>query len=306
MISAHKFKRVENNYAQAMNANQPTLSTKQYLLHSKSTRIFALLLIVFIALAIIIPIVSPFSYETQNVSFANQPMFSRSPVNGAIHFFGTDTLGRDIFVRIFQGARISFLVAFVVALIDCFIGVLYGGIAGLCGGKIDALLMRFVDVINGIPYLIIVLLLMAVLPKGIMTIIIAYAITGWTGIARIIRGQVISLKQRDYVQLSKAMGASNPHIIVHHIIPNLMGIITTSITLDIPNVIFTEAFLSLLGLGIAPPMPSLGILLHQGITNFQIYPMQLFIPALFITLTTLSFNVLGDRITEAYNPRMRG
>lgn len=306
MIASTKFKKIVEKPFQALDVNHPTLTTKEFLIHSKSMRIFVLFLAIFVLLAIIVPFISPFSYQSQNVAFANKAMFAKDPINGAIHFFGTDHLGRDIFVRIFQGARISFIIALAVAVIDCFLGVLYGGIAGLCGGKIDTIMMRFVDVINGIPYLIIVLLLMSVLPRGIGTIIVAYTIVGWTGIARIIRGQVISLKERDFVQLSRSMGASHWHIIRNHIIPNLMGIITTSITLDIPNVIFTEAFLSLLGLGIEPPMPSLGILLSDGIRTFQTYPMQLFIPAFFITLATLSFNVIGDRITEAYNPRMRG
>lgn len=289
-----------------MEASNPLRNAKEYMWHSKSAMLCLSVLGIFVVLAILVPMLSPFDYQTQNVAFANKPMFSEDPLNGAIHFFGTDYFGRDIFVRVFQGARISFIVALSVALIDCIIGVLYGGIAALIGGKLDTIMMRFVDVVSGIPYLIVVLLLMSILPRGLGTIIIAYSLTGWTGMARIVRGQVMSLKQQEYIQLAKAMGASTPYLIRHHMIPNMMSIIVVSITLDIPNVIFTEAFLSLLGLGIIPPMPSWGILLNQGIISFQTYPMQLFIPAFFIIVTTLCFNVIGDRFSEAYNAKLRG
>ena len=140
--------------------------------------------------------ISPFDYSSQNVAFANQPMMSEDPVTGQMHIFGTDALGRDVFVRAWMGARVSLTVAIVVALIDCFIGVIYGGISGYFGGAIDNVMMRIVEIISGIPYLIIVILLMTVLPRGIGTIIVAYSLTGWTGMARLVRGQVVSLENR--------------------------------------------------------------------------------------------------------------
>ena len=270
-----------------------------------SAVICVLVLAAIILGAVFLPMISPFDYAYQNVAFANQPFFSTDPINSQIHIFGTDYLGRDIFVRIWYGARVSLTVAFAVAIIDCLIGVIYGGISGYIGGAVDNIMMRVLEVIGGIPYLIVVLLLMAVLSRGIVTLIIAYSITGWTGMARLVRGQVVSMKQQEFVVAARIMGAGSGRIIFRHLIPNMAGLIIVNITLDIPSVIFTEAFLSLLGMGIAPPYPSWGIMANEGISKFQSYPVQLVIPALFISLTMLTFNLLGDRFQEVLDPKLR-
>lgn len=255
--------------------------------------------------AIFVPMFSSFSYSEQNVAFAHMPMFSKDPVTGATHIFGTDELGRDIFVRMWYGARVSLTVAIVVALIDCFIGVVYGGISGYFGGVVDDVMMRIVEIISGIPYLIIVILLMTVLERGIGTIIIAYSLTGWTGMARLVRGQVVALNEQEFVIAAKSMGAKPSRIIRLHLVPNVLSVIIVNVTLDIPSVIFTEAFLSMLGLGIAPPKASWGILANSGIAVFQSYPSELVIPALFICITMLSFNLLGDQLRDAFDPKLR-
>lgn len=255
--------------------------------------------------AIFIPIFSPFDYATQNIAFTNKAPMSVDPINGAIHFFGTDKLGRDIFVRIWCGAQVSLTVAVAVALIDCFFGVIYGGIAGYFGGKTDIIMMRIVDVLGGIPYLMVVILLMTVLPRGIISIIIAYTLIGWTGMARLVRGQVINLSQQEFLIAVKTMGAKPSRIIINHLMPNLLSVIIVNITLDIPDVIFTEAFLSMLGLGIAPPKASWGILANEGISVFQNQPLQLLFPAVFICLTMLAFNILGDHLRDALDPKLR-
>ena len=305
MIDAKKFIKDSTLDTADTSILVPAKTTIQYILHSKTAMLCICILSFLILCAIIIPLISPFNYYSQNVAFASQPPLSIDPINNSIHWFGTDHFGRDIFVRVFQGARISFTVAGAVVLIDGVIGVLYGGIAGLLGGKMDSLMMRIIDVISGIPYLIIVLLLMSVFPKGLTTIIIAYSITGWTSMARMVRGQVMTLKQREYILVAKAMGADTLYLIRHHIFPNILDLVIVSMTLDIPNIIFTEAFLSLLGLGIAPPTPSWGILLSQGIQSFQVHPTQLLIPATCVIITTLSLNVLGERLSEAYDPKRR-
>lgn len=255
--------------------------------------------------AIFIPIFSQFNYSDQNVAYANQALFFKDPVTGGIHLFGTDELGRDVFVRIWYGARVSLTVAVAVALIDCFVGVIYGGISGYFGGAVDTVMMRIVEIISGIPYLIIVILLMTVLDRGIGTIILAYSLTGWTGMARLVRGQVVGLSEQEFVIAAKTMGAKPSRIIRLHLVPNVLSVIIVNITLDIPNVIFTEAFLSMLGLGIAPPQSSWGIMANSGIQVFQTYPMQLVIPALFICVTMLSFNLLGDQLRDAFDPKLR-
>lgn len=273
------------------------------LIHGFSTKLCIIILLLIGLGAVCIPLLSPFDFATQNVAFANRPPMSMNPVSGNLHFLGTDALGRDVFVRLWYGARISLLIAVAVAAIDCCIGVVYGGISGYLGGAVDQVMMRLVEIISGIPYLVVVLLLMAVLPRGLTTIIIAYSITGWTGMARIVRGQVLSLCRREFILAEKIMGASPWVIVLRHLMPNVMSILIVSITLDIPNIIFTEAFLSLLGLGISPPMPSLGIMANQGIQVFQSFPGQLLYPTLLILLISLSFNFLGDRLRDTFDPQ---
>lgn len=263
------------------------------------------ILVILILGAIIIPMISPFTISEQNVAFANQPPMFKNPETGHIHIFGTDALGRDIFVRLWYGARISLTVAFAVATIDCIVGVIYGGISGYFGGAVDNVMMRIVEVISGIPYLIIVILLMTVVDRGLGTIILAYSLTGWTGMARLVRGQVVALKNQEFVIAAKSMGATPSRIISKHIIPNILSVVIINVTLDVPAVIFTEAFLSMLGLGIAPPESSWGIMAYDGIVSFQTYPAQLAFPAVAICLTMLSFNLLGDQLRDVFDPKLR-
>lgn len=272
---------------------------------SKVAMICMILLIIMILGAIFIPIFCPFNYSQQNVAYCNQvPMWVDNATHQA-HIFGTDTLGRDIWVRIWMGARVSLTVAFAVTLIDCVVGIVYGGISGYFGGAVDNVMMRILEVISSIPYLIIVMLLLVVMPRGIMAIIIAYSITGWTGMARLVRGQVLGLRKQEFLIAAESMGAKPSRIIARHLTPNLLSIIVVNVTLDIPNVIFTEAFLSMLGLGIAPPQASWGILAYDGISAFQMYPTQLVFPALFICVTMLAFNLLGDQMRDAFDPKLR-
>ena len=272
---------------------------------SKVAMVCLVILLILIVGAIFIPMFSPYSISEQDVTFTHKPPFSTNPITGGLHIFGTDTLGRDIFVRIWYGARISLTVAVAVALIDCFLGVVYGGISGYFGGKLDNVMMRILEVISGIPYLMIVMLLMVVLDRGLGAIILAYSITGWTGMARLVRGQVMSLKEQEFLVAAQAMGAKPSRIIARHLVPNLLSVIIVNITLDIPSIIFTEAFLSMLGLGIAPPESSWGIMANDGIQFFQTYPTELVFPAVFICLTMLSFNLLGDQLRDAFDPKLR-
>ncbi len=272
---------------------------------SKVAMVCIVLLLLILLGAVFAPMMSSFDYAKQNVAFANQPVMSRDSITGETHLFGTDALGRDIFVRIWYGARVSMTVAIAVALIDCIIGIIYGGISGYFGGAVDNVMMRIVEIISGIPYLIIVILLMTVLPRGITTIIIAYSLTGWCQMARLVRGQIISLGEQEFVVAAKLMGSKSSRIIFRHLIPNILSVIIVNITLDIPSVIFTEAFLSILGLGIAPPKASWGVMANEGIAVFQSYPMQLVFPAVFICITMLSFNLLGDKLRDAFDPKLR-
>lgn len=254
------------------------------------------------AAAIIVPMVSQYTYDQNSLSTVNLKP-------SAEHWFGTDQLGRDIFVRVFFGARYSLIIGVAAAIINLFIGVLYGGIAGFCGGKIDNIMMRIVDVLYSIPLIIYVIILMTILNKpgsggsGLSTIIIALSISYWIGMARIVRGDVLQLKQQEFVLAAKALGASNTRILIRHLIPNCIGSIMVTLTLLIPQAIFTEAFLSFIGLGLVPPKASLGTLANEAMKAIYQYPYQLLFPALAICLIILGFNLFGDGLSEALDPK---
>jgi oligopeptide transport system permease protein len=258
-----------------------------------------LIFIILITLAAIFgPMLSRYNYTTQDLSMADM-----GP--SAAHWFGTDKFGRDLFVRVLVGARISLTIGFVASALSIFIGVLYGGISGYCGGTVDNIMMRIVEAIYAIPMTIYVILIMIVLKPGLESIIIALTISFWITMARIVRGQIMSLKEQEFVLAAKTIGASPLRIILKHLIPNCMGQIIVTLTLSVPDAIFQEAFLSFIGLGISPPLASWGSLASDALGGFQLYPYQLWFPALAICFTMLAFNLLGDGLTYALDPKMR-
>ncbi|WP_279325032.1 MULTISPECIES: ABC transporter permease [unclassified Clostridium] len=225
----------------------------------------------------------------------------------AQHWFGTDNLGRDLFVRVMYGSRYSLIIAISAAAINLVIGVLYGGVAGFFGGKIDNIMMRIVDVLYSIPTQIYVIILMATFKKegstGLTTIILAMAISYWVGMARIVRGDILSLKQQEFVLAAKALGASKTRILFRHLIPNCLGSILVTLTLFVPQAIFTEAFLSFIGLGINAPLASLGTLANDASGLLSTAAYQLLFPAGAICIIILAFNLFGDGLTEALDPK---
>ena len=263
-------------------------------------------IIVFILLmAIFVPIFSPYTISEQHMTHQNKGMFYVAE-DGHMHLFGTDQLGRDLFVRIWSGARISLTIAFVAVFVNLIVGMIYGGVAGYVGGMTDNIMMRIVEVINGIPYLMVVILLTSIMStRGVARLIIAYAATGWTGMARLVRGQVIQLKEQEFITAAKLMGAKPMRIILKHLLPNTLSVVIVNITLAIPSAIFTEAYLSFIGLGVSQPMASWGTLANEGVQQFRIYPHEMFVPAFFICITMLAFNLLGDGLRDAFDPRLR-
>lgn len=250
-------------------------------------------------LAIFGPFLTDHSYSKQVLLDANQKP-------SAAHWFGTDELGRDVYARILYGARISLFIGLMAALIDFLIGIIYGGIAGYLGGRIDNLMMRFVDLLYGIPYLLVVILLMVVMGPGLLTIIVALSATGWIGMARIVRGQVLSLKSSEYVLAARTLGGSAGYIIRKHLLPNALGVIIVQVTFSVPSAIFAEAFLSFLGLGIQPPLASWGVMANDGLSTILSGQWwRLFYPAFFISMTMLAFNLVGDGLQDAFNPKRR-
>lgn len=243
-------------------------------------------------------LISGYNYYENDLMNANQ-----SP--SIKHWFGTDNLGRDLFSRTWYGAKISLFIGLMAALIDLIIGVIWGSISGFYGGKIDEYMMRFADILSGVPYLLVVILLMVIMPKGLWTLIIAMTITGWINMARIVRGQVMQLRSEEYVLAARSLGANSMRILARHLVPNTLGPILVTLTLTIPTAIFTEAFLSYLGLGVPAPLASWGTMSADALPALQYEPYQLFFPAFFICLTMLAFNIIGDGMRDALDPKER-
>jgi len=223
-----------------------------------------------------------------------------------IYPFGTDSIGRDLLTRIMYGAQISLLVAFIATIVNLFIGVVYGSIAGYEGGRVDNIMMRIVDIINSVPLVLYVILLMVWFRgEGLANIIIALSSVYWVSMARLVRGQMLSLKEQEFVLAARVIGVPKLKIIFKHLIPNTMGPIIVSIAMMIPTAVFTESFLSFIGLGVSAPMASWGTLANNALSGLTTYPYQLFFPALSIALTMLAFNFIGDGLRDALDPRLR-
>lgn len=256
----------------------------------------ACIIITMIVLAIIGPMVSPYSYADQSLLEANQ-----GP--SLVHWFGTDTLGRDIYTRVMYGARISLTIGIVAGLLNLVIGVMYGGVSGYLGGKVDYIMMAIVDVLYGIPLLLYVILLMVIIGPGLTSIFAALGIAYWLNMARIVRSQIMKVKEEEYVIAAESMGIPKWRILWRHILPNCVGPIIITLTLAIPEAIFTEAFLSFIGLGVNAPMASWGVLAAEGISSMRSYPFQLIFPALAIIITMLGFVFLGDGVRNIFDPK---
>jgi len=287
-------------YAQAI--VRPSMSywqdARRRLRKNKVAMTSMIVLVILTIMAIIGPMMVDVQYNDTDFMNTNAPPSSE-------HWFGTDALGRDLWARVWVGARVSLFIGLVAALITTGIGVFVGGVSGYFGGTLDMMVMRAVDILDTIPFLIYVILIMMVIGSGIIPIIIAFAITGWLYMARLVRGQVLQQKEMEYMVGSKALGASYYSLIFQHLVPNIMGIIIVILTMEIPGVIFTEAFLSYIGIGVKPPMTSWGQLANMGAQVMQIYPLQLLIPAFFISITMLSLQLFGDGLRDSLDPKMR-
>ena len=239
------------------------------------------------------------------VTSDGEPLTKQVSVKNRTYLLGTDGLGRDLFIRIVYGARISLLVGFFAAFINFVVGVFYGAIAGYAGGQVDNIMMRIVDVLDSIPMTLYVILIMVVVGPGIVSIILALGLTFWVKMARIVRGQVLTLKQQEFVKAAIVTGASTKRIITKHLIPNMMGPIMVNIAMQIPSAIFNEAFLSFVGLGISAPMASWGTLCNDALAGIYVYPYQMVFPAIAISVTILTFNLFSDGLRDAFDPKQR-
>ncbi|MET3696839.1 oligopeptide transport system permease protein [Bacillus oleivorans] len=291
---------------------------------NKGAMISLVLLVILGAIAIIGPLLTDYRYDQQNIAHTNLPPkieglerlgFDGIDANGVDqyetrgieenHWFGTDEFGRDLWTRIWTGTQISLFIAIVAALLDLVIGVVYGGFSAFFGGRVDNVMQRIVEVLVGIPNLIVIILFILILEPGIRSIILAMIITGWVGMARIVRGQVLQLKGQEFVLASRTLGASNSRLIWKHLLPNVMGPIIVTVMFTIPTAIFFEAFLSFIGLGLQAPLASLGVLIEDGYQAMRFHTYKLFLPALIISVTMICFNLLADGLRDALDPKMR-
>ncbi|RLA48003.1 MAG: ABC transporter permease [Gammaproteobacteria bacterium] len=246
--------------------------------------------------ALLTPWLAPYSYEEQNLILGAAPP-------SAQHWLGTDTLGRDLLTRLLYGGRISLAVGFIATAVALLIGVLYGTVAGYFGGRIDAVMMRLVDILYALPFMIFIILLMVIFGRNILLLFLAIGAVEWLTMARIVRGQVQTLRQQEFVEAAVSLGLSQWTIISRHLIPNTLGPVIVYTTLTIPSVMLFEAFLSFLGLGIQPPQSSWGLLISYGVETMEEYPWLLIFPGLALSITLFALNFLGDGLRDALDPR---
>jgi oligopeptide transport system permease protein len=268
------------------------------LLKNKLATISGIVIIILSILAIVAPFISTYSYEEQDL------------VLGAVgpckaHILGTDELGRDLFTNILYGLRISLAIGLLATIVSILIGVSYGAISGYFGGTTDNLMMRFVDILYALPYMFLVIILMVIFGKNIFILFIALGAVLWLTMARIVRGQVMSLKEKEFVLAARSIGVNQFVIVFRHLIPNSLGPIIVYATLTIPSVILQEAFLSFLGLGVQPPLSSLGVLIANGAQSMELYPWLVLFPGIILAITLFCLNFLGDGLRDALDPYMK-
>jgi len=265
----------------------------------RKNRLAIISLVIFVAVClfcVIGPFLSPYNAESQD-------LLAGATAPSAAHPFGTDPLGRDLMVRVMEGGRISLLVGLIATLVSLMIGVVYGATAGYLGGKVDAAMMRFVDLLYALPFTIFVILLMVAFGRSLWLIFVAIGCVEWLSMARIVRSGVIGLKKQEFIEAAVSLGYSHRRIILRHLIPNVMGPVIVVATLTVPAVMLLEAFLSFLGLGVQPPNASWGVLINEGQQNMEILPWLLIFPAFFFALTLFCLNFLGDGLRDALDPK---
>jgi oligopeptide transport system permease protein len=268
--------------------------------HNRAAVASGVVLALIVLAAIVVPWISPYNYYTPQWALLDLP-----PTLHGGHIFGTDDLGRDLLVRVMWGCRISLMIGVVASVVSVVIGVLWGAVAGYAGGAVDSLMMRVVDILYSVPFIPFVIVLIVMFGRNLFLIFVAIGAVSWLDIARIVRGQTLSLRNKEFIEAARASGVRGTGIVTRHLIPNLVGIVVIYATLTVPSVILFEAFLSFLGLGVQAPMTSLGVLVSDGAGELQSYPYMLVIPAVFLALIVYCLNFLGDGLRDALDPKER-
>lgn len=302
-VTPDMFKRVPKDDIEAEKIARPIITfwadVWRRLKMNKAAMISIGIIVLLVVLVIVGPMMTKFSFKDQDAQ-------ARNLAPSATHWFGTDTAGRDIWARVWVGGRVSITIGIVCAVIAMIVGVAYGSVAGLIGGKVDNIMMRIVEIISCLPYLLIVILVCLWLNKtNLGSILLALSLTSWTGTSRMVRGQVLAVKNEEYVLAARTLGVPTWKIIIRHIVPNVLAIVIVGLTFDIPGFIFSEAFLSYMGIGLQPPDVSWGIMANEAQSQMLFYPYQLFFPTMAIALTMLSFTLLGDGLRDALDPKLR-
>ncbi|QMT33676.1 oligopeptide ABC transporter permease OppC [Conchiformibius steedae DSM 2580] len=252
------------------------------------------------AWVLIVPMLAPFDYShTDWANMQAAPSFANK------HYFGTDALGRDLFTRVSIGGRISLMVGVAGALVAVLIGTVYGAVSGYMGGKTDMLMMRFLEILNAFPFMFFVILLVTLFGRNLVFIFVAIGMVSWLDVARIVRGQTLSLKGKEFIEAAHVCGVSKRKIVLRHIVPNVLGVVVVYASLLVPGMILFESFLSFLGLGVQEPMTSWGAMLQEGAQTMQVAPWQLIVPASFLVITLFCFNFIGDGLRDALDPKDR-
>lgn len=295
------FTRVQRDIEASQKIHRESLTYAQGVIRTLKRNKVAMISLGFIVFLILVAIFGPLffpDYEKQNLLNTLQGPSAK-------HLLGTDELGRDVLTRLIRGTRVSLFIGFAAETVNLVIGILYGGIAGFLGGKVDNIMMRIVDVLMSIPQTLVMILMLTLLKRGIVTLIISLTITGWIGLARLVRGQVLALRENEYVVAAKVLGAGKKDILLGHLIPNAVGPIIVNYTMSIPGAIGAEAGLSYLGLGISVPEASWGNMLQFGASQFPASLWLFFSPAVLFALAMLAFNLFGDGLRDALDPKMR-
>ena len=296
--------------AQAVQGRSLWVDARRRLFRNKAAMASLVILSIIALMAIFAPLLSPYSFDAidYNVVSCSPHWWPDAAVMcraGGAHWFGTDSIGRDLFVRVLYGARVSLAVGLVATIVSLLIGVTYGATAGFIGGRVDELMMRFVDVMYSLPFIFFVIILMVIFHRSLILLFVAIGAVQWLTMARIVRGQTLSIKQKEFIEAARAAGVGTFGIIRRHIIPNVVGPVIVYVTLTIPQVILAESFLSFLGLGVQEPLTSWGVLISDGANQMETAPWMLIFPAVFMAVTLFSFNFIGDGLRDALDPKDR-